>query len=191
MLELLALGADPDAALDVAAATGGTALVAEPDGRERAPFASVVRAVVADPAALSAVSSVGLYLTFRRHVRAHPGLWTHAGPTPGVVATFGLALRPGLSHADGDRHWRDVHAPLALRHHVGMWDYVQCSVVHRFHGPELDGFALCGFPSDHDLRHRFYDDDDGKAAIRADVASFSDPDRSTRMVRCREWAFGR
>lgn len=192
MLELLALGTDPEAARTVARELGGVALLAEPDppDRDPPPFRSLVRAVTADPAVLTPVADVGLYLSFRRKVRSHPGLWTNSGPTPGVVAAFGLALRPELTRAEGDAHWRDVHAPLALRHHVGMWDYTQCSVVHRFAGPDFDGFALCGFATDHDLRHRFYDDDAGRAAIGADVASFSDPARSTRAVRCREWSFG-
>lgn len=191
MLEFLALGSDPDAAREVAASLGATALLADSERAARAPFVTVVRAVTSDPGRLGPVATEGLYVIYRRQVKARPQLWAHHGPTPGVVAVFGLALRAGLSHQEGDQHWRDVHAPLALRHHVGMWDYAQCSVVQRLDGPDFDGFALCGFATENDLRHRFYDDDRGRAAIADDVASFADPDRSTRRVRCVEWDFRR
>ncbi len=189
MLEFLALGSDPDAAKAVARATGGVAYLsthADQDGR---PFASVVRVATADLAALAPAADVGCYVVYSRAMRQHPARWTQDLPTPGLVAAFGLVARADLSHAEADAHWRDTHAPLALRIHIGMWDYTQCSVVHRLSGLDLDGVALCGFGSEADLRERFFDGPDGRRAIVEDVATFVDTGRSGQRVLCQEWSF--
>jgi hypothetical protein len=68
-----------------------------------------------------------------------------------------------------------------------MWDYTQCSVVATLSGTPYDGFALCGFASEEDLRERFFDGPEGQAAIRADVATFADMERSPRRVLMTEW----
>ena len=89
---------------------------------------------------------------------------------------------PELTHLEADRHWRDRHAPLALRHHVAMTRYTQLSVVHRIHGPTWDGFALCGFDTLRDLRERFFSGSEGRVAIRRDIATFADTERSPRRL---------
>jgi uncharacterized protein (TIGR02118 family) len=99
-----------------------------------------------------------------------------------VIALYPMVRSPSLSHAEADRYWRDRHAPLALRHHVGMSHYTQLSIVHRLSGPEWDGFALCGFDSLEDLRERFFDGPEGRVAIREDVARFADGSRSPRRL---------
>jgi hypothetical protein len=63
-----------------------------------------------------------------------------------------------------------------------MSHYTQLSVVHRLHGPEWDGFALCGFDSMDDLRERFFDGPQGRIAIREDVARFADTRSSPRRL---------
>jgi uncharacterized protein (TIGR02118 family) len=189
MLEFVALGSDPAVGRAVAQQCGGIAYLADRPSADR-PFASMVRLATADPSVLEAAADVGLHLCFSRAMRSHPGQWRAPLPTPGVVAIFGLIGREGSTHAEVDAHWRDVHAPLALRHHVGMWDYTQCSVVHTFSGVAYDGLALCGFGSDADLRERFFDGPQGQEAIRADVARFADGARSPKRVLAREWRFG-
>jgi uncharacterized protein (TIGR02118 family) len=80
----------------------------------------------------------------------------------------------GLSHEQFVRHWTEVHAPLAKRHHVGVADYTQ-SVVRRAYTPggaNIDGIAELRFRTRDDFEQRFYDSDEGRAAIRADVAQF-------------------
>jgi len=188
MLEFLALGSDPAAAKAVAQELGGIALCSNGGGGDR-PFASVVRVATSDPSALAPAADLGLYLAFSRTMRAHPRNWTGPNPTPGLVAAFGLVRRAERTHAETDAHWRDIHAPLALRIHIGMWDYTQCSIVHRFSGEEYDGIALCGFGSEDDLRLRFFDGPEGQEAIRDDVAKFADTTRSPRRVLCQEWTF--
>ncbi len=189
MLEFLALGSDPDTARDVARATGGVAYLSTHSQPGDRPFASVVRVATADLGLLQPAADIGLYVVFSRAMRQHPARWTHDLPTPGLVAAFALVRRSELSHVQADAHWRDTHAPLALRIHIGMWDYTQCSVVHRLSGLDIDGVALCGFGSEADLRERFFDGPDGQRAIAEDVAKFADTSRSGQRVLCREWSF--
>lgn len=188
-LELVVIGSDPDAALEVAAATGATAYTSGED-RDDLPYRSLVRAVVSDADALAPAADVGCYVVYPREVRACPVSPPHGAALPGVVATFALLRRPELTHVECDAHWRDVHAPLALRHHVGMWAYTQCSVVRALDGPAYDGFALCGFPSEVELRERFFDGPEGRQVIRDDVASFADTGASPRRVLTTQRSFG-
>ena len=87
-----------------------------------------------------------------------------------------------MGHERADQHWRDNHAPLALKVHIAMSHYNQLSIVHRFTGPEWDGFALCGFDTIEDLRERFFATKEGEAAINKDVARFSDHKKSPRRI---------
>lgn len=150
------------------------------------PWLGVVRAV-GDPlllaGALGPAATTGLYEAELRHVRSHERSWPPGEQTPGLGLLFAIIRRDDLSHEQFDAHWRDVHAPLALRHHVGMWDYVQCSFVRPLGAgsAELDGMAICQFASLADLKERFYDGPEGRAVIQADVRRFSDVERSPAM----------
>ena len=99
-----------------------------------------------------------------------------------MIGAFGMVCHPDLDHTAADTHWRDRHGPLALVSHSAMSDYTQLSVLATLSGTPLDGMALCAFASHDDLRHRFYDSDDARAAIAADVARFADTRRSLRRV---------
>ena len=83
-----------------------------------------------------------------------------------------------------------MHAPLALRHHPGMCHYLQVSIEEVVAGPAYDGIALCAFPSDQELRQRFFGGPEDRDIIAADVAMFADVVRSPRRVRMAEWRFG-
>jgi uncharacterized protein (TIGR02118 family) len=132
---------------------------------------------------LAAVATTGLYATTFRRVKAHDRTWPDGEQTPGVGYMFAIVRHPSITHAEFDAHWRDVHAPLALAHHPGMWDYVQCS----FDGAltdgsaPLDGMAICKFATLADMKERFFDGPEGRAVIAADVARFSDVERSPAM----------
>ena len=63
-----------------------------------------------------------------------------------------------------------------------MWDYTQLSIIHTSSGPELDGFALCSFASIEDLEERFFTDDEARAIIGADVATFASPSSPRRVL---------
>jgi uncharacterized protein (TIGR02118 family) len=198
-LELAVAGNDVARARAIARACAGSLYVDERAGREGLPFRALVTAITDDAGPLLDMADVGAFVVCRRVIKARRG--TAAAATgashaasgdalPGVIALFPMVRHPSLSHAEADRYWRDRHAPLALRHHVGMSNYTQLSVVHRIHGPEWDGFALCGFDSMADLRERFYDNDDGRAAIRDDVARFADGARSPRRLLAVEERYG-
>jgi uncharacterized protein (TIGR02118 family) len=149
-------------------------------------WTAVVRAV-GDAERLAAVlrpeADQGLYAAEFRRIKAHPVDWAPGEATPGIGLLFAARRRPDLTHEEFDAHWRDRHAPLALRHHVGMWDYTQCSFTGRLDdtAPEIDGLAICKFATVEDYKERFYDSDEGRAAIGADVARFSDVGASGAM----------
>ncbi len=96
---------------------------------------------------------------------------------------FGLWRYPELSFEQADEYWRDNHAPLAIEHHVGMWDYTQCSFRRPLvdHATDYDGVAICQFPSLEDLVERFYGSPAGERAIAEDVVKFGDPNRGERV----------
>jgi uncharacterized protein (TIGR02118 family) len=80
----------------------------------------------------------------------------------------------GLTHQQFARHWTEQHTPLALRHHVGLWNYTQ-NVVRRAYTPgggQIDGIAELHFRTREDFEERFFDSDDGRAVILADVKRF-------------------
>lgn len=182
-----ALGTLGSAAVDVAQGTGGTAFVAL-EGQRDLPFTSLVISDSRD--ALVDAADVGLYAVTVRRMRHQRRFWPPDTVTPGVTAAYIVIRRPDLEHAAADTHWRNVHAPLALRHHPGMWHYHQISVDDVLAGAAIDGVALCAFASAQDLSERFFGDDEDRAVITADVASFSDVAASPRRVRMLEWRFG-
>ena len=182
MHELVVTGNDPEAAAEVAASVGGVCYAADPDDRRELPFRTLVRAMTDSADALTRAGTVGTYLAFSRIIRERPLGADPGAPSPGLTAIFPMVHHPALTHAQGDSHWRDTHAPLALQHHPGMWDYTQLSVVATLNGPPYDGFALVSFASMNDMRERFFGDDHDREVIRADVAKFADMQRSPRRV---------
>ena len=108
------------------------------------------------------------------------------GTEPCDVAMVSLMRRsPAITHAGFAEHWTRNHAPLALRRHVGLHDYHQYVVDETLTAdtPEVDGIALLGFPTRWEFDERFFDSDEGRAEIMADVARFMDrPGRETTLV---------
>lgn len=183
-----ALGRDRSAAVEVARLIGGVALVdVDNDGRDR-PFDTLV---IGDRrVAVGQAADVGLYRVSVRPMRYQGRSWPAETVTPGVTAVFAMVRRPDLTHEQADAHWREIHAPLALRHHPGMWHYLQVSIDEVVAGPAYDGIALCGFPSEQELRERFFGGPADRDIISADVGLFADAARSPRRVRMAEWRFG-
>ncbi|MEN3273442.1 MAG: EthD domain [Actinomycetota bacterium] len=99
----------------------------------------------------------------------------------GPKLLFFFGGRRSLSHDEVIAHWRDVHGPLALHHHVGMSRYVQHEVVEGS-DDRVDAIAELHFANAHDLAERFYDSDDGRRAIAADIASFAGRYSETFLV---------
>ena len=182
-----ALGSRGPEAIEVARSIAGSAFVAN-EGQREPTFTSLV--IGEDRDAVAAVADVGLYRVQVRRMRHQRRFWAPGEPTPGVTAAFGMVRHPDLAHVDSDAHWRDVHAPLALRRHPGMWHYHQVSIDEVLEGRAFDGIALCAFASEQDLVERFFGGPEDQEVIRADVASFADMVASPRRVRMTEWRFG-
>ena len=189
MHELVAVGNDPEAAAEVARSLEGVCYIGDPNEQRELPFRALVRCVTDKPQNLAPAAGVGLYLGFSRVIRTRPTTSPIGVSSPGVTAIFPLLHHPDLTHEQADAHWRDVHAPLALRHHPGMWDYTQLSVVNTFSGPKIDGFALVSFESVEFMKERFFGDDNDRDVIYRDVAAFANP-KSPRRVVATETIFG-
>jgi uncharacterized protein (TIGR02118 family) len=174
------------AAVDVARRIGGTAYVAV-DGQRDPAFTSLV--IGDDRDAVTEAAGVGLYEVTVRWMRHQRRSWPADTVSPGVTAAYAMVRRRGLTHEQADDHWRATHAPLALRHHPGMWHYHQVSIDRVLTGPEFDGVALCAFASEQDMAERFFGDDEDRRIIGADVAEFADLGASPRRVRMLEWRF--
>jgi hypothetical protein len=182
-----ALGSRRAEAIEVARAIGGVALVAT-DGQRQPVFETLV--IGDDRGAVEGVADIGLYEVAVRRMRHQRRSWPRDTVTPGVTAAYPMVRRPELTHEQADAHWRDVHAPLALRHHPGMWHYHQVTVDDVLAGPAYDGIALCAFASEQELTERFFGGPEDRAVITADVETFADVVASPRRVRMEEWRFG-
>jgi uncharacterized protein (TIGR02118 family) len=108
----------------------------------------------------------------------HPLAWERTWPdgefAPGIKMVSFMRRADAITHEQFARHWTENHTPLAIRHHVGLWNYTQ-SVVRRAFTPggtAIDGVAELHFRTQDDFVYRFFDSDDGRAVILADVARF-------------------
>jgi hypothetical protein len=104
--------------------------------------------------------------------------WTRTAraDTRDGVALIGRVRRAtGLTGPEFERHWYEVHRPLAIEHHIGMQWYVQNVVRSQEHvvtGFEADGIAELGFESAAAFETQMYDDDNSRRIIEHDVATF-------------------
>ena len=182
MLELVAIGNDIEVAISTSLHLDGICYLADPNDERVLPFRTMVRCITDSPQDLMPAAEEGMYFTFSRVVRERNTSAESGVASPGVTAIFPLLHHPDLTHEQSDAHWRDIHAPLALQHHPGMWDYTQLSVVSTLNGPEIDGFALVSFDSLDSMKERFFGDDNDRDAIYRDVASFANPESPRRVV---------
>ena len=112
--------------------------------------------------------------------------WPDGEYAPGVKMVSFMQRAEGLTHEQFARHWTENHTPLAVRHHIGLWNYTQ-NVVRRAYAPggaAIDGVAELHFRTRTDLDERFVDSDEGRAVILADVRRFmSRPRPETALMR--------
>jgi uncharacterized protein (TIGR02118 family) len=119
-----------------------------------------------------------------------PIVWDRTWPdgeyAPGIKMVSFMQRADDLTHEQFARHWTERHTPLAVRHHVGLWNYTQ-SVVRRAYTPGgsgIDGVAELHFRSRDDFDERFFDSDEGRAVILADVGRFmARPRPETALMR--------
>ncbi len=122
--------------------------------------------------------------------RHRPIVWTRSWPdgemAPGVKMVSFMQRADGTTHEQFVRHWTERHTPLAQRHHVGLWNYTQ-NVVRRAYTPggsAFDGIAELHFRTRDDFVDRFFDSDEGRAVILADVKRFMNrPRPETSLMR--------
>jgi hypothetical protein len=183
---LAALTTDAAAAIEVARSCSGTAYSANVDN-DKPHFAALV--TVDDRQSLEPIADVGLYTVEIRVLRHQRRFWPAGEASPGLVAVFSLVRPADKSHDEHVTHLRDVHAPLALRHHPGLWHYYQVSVQERLSGLDFDGFALLGFASEQEYAERFFGGDDDIAVIMEDAPKFVDQSAMPSTVRTTEWRF--
>ena len=115
-----------------------------------------------------------VYQVESRRLKSYPRTWPDGARTPGVELIAALRRGPAVSRDDFAEHWREVHAPVALRVQPGMWEYRQIVVrsVETPGSPEIDGIAVLGFPSADAFANQLAD------ATRADLDRFLDLARS-------------
>ena len=170
----------------------GARVVSDPrEETSHLPFAALV-SVDSDDAEDLIDADVGVYLCYRREQKVNPARTPDdQGRLPGKIALFPMVRHPNLSHRESDDHWRDTHTPIALRVHTEMSFYTQLAVVHTLRGPEVDGFAQCGFDSIDDLRTKFYAGPEGQREVEKDVNTFANPKASPRRLICDEYKYPR
>jgi hypothetical protein len=127
-------------------------------------------------------ASVGFYLVSERNILNQPLSQLGSSQLPGSIGIFPMVANPAIGPTAADKHWREVHAPLALEVHTAMTHYYQLNVVHRFSGPDWNGLAFCCFANESDLREKFYNSTQGKRLIAEDIVRFADTKRSPRKV---------
>lgn len=142
-------------------------------GARGLPFQALLTATTDTLSILESAADVGLYIVCRRLIK--PG-------EANSIGLFPLLHHPERTHEASDAHWRDIHAPLALVHHAHMTHYTQLSVVQTLSGRPYDGFALCGFASEEDLRERFFTTKESVQVIQDDVSKFADVSKSPRRL---------
>ncbi len=114
--------------------------------------------------------------------------WPIGTATPGVKMVSLMQRIEGITHAQFVRHWTELHAPLAVAHHVGLWNYQQRVVRRSFTpgGRLIDGIAELQFASRDDYEHKMFDNDEGRAVIFDDIPRFMRLDTS-RAALMTEW----
>lgn len=177
-LELVGLCSDSQATVTLANRLGGIAYVNHAGESDKRPYSGVLRVATDDIEAVGAIADVGLYVSFERVIKPLP----HTPSADRVIGAFGMVGHPTMTHRESDDHWREKHAPLALKSHLAMCDYTQLSFVHTISGVALDGLAMCAFDNRTDLSEKFFNDDQAKADIIADVSTFADTSASLRRV---------
>lgn len=124
--------------------------------------------------AAARTADLGLHRTAIRRMLRHRRTWPIGTVTPSITQMYFSQRRPGLSADDYHRYWEREHRDRALRHHMGMWDYSQVSVVETLLGRHVDGITVTQWPEVEDLVQRSTNGPDGSAVIREDASRFTD-----------------
>ena len=142
---------------------------------------------VPDRGALYAIArEVNVWRVDPRTPKQWQRTWPDGTEAPGVKMVSFMRRAEGLTHEQFVRHWTENHAPLAVKHHVGLSNYTQ-NVVRRAYTPggaAIDGIAELHFPTRDAFTDEFFDTDEGRAVIMADVKRFmAHPGPETALMR--------
>lgn len=121
-----------------------------------------------------AAREVNVWRVDRKFPKTWDRTWPDGEYAPGVKMVSLMQRADGLTHEQFVRHWTENHAPLALTHHVGLWNYTQ-NVVRRTYTPGgagIDGVAELHFRTRESFDTEFFDSDEGRAVIMGDVKRF-------------------
>lgn len=91
--------------------------------------------------------------------------------SPGIKYIGRLNFHPDLPASAGRRSW-DIHAPLALKVHIGMDKYVRNWIVDSSRGYPASGIAELNFPTLNDMLTRYFDSERGREEILQDTSHF-------------------
>ena len=171
----------PERLQAAAEALAGTIYIDPRENWQHLPFRALATVTTDEYGELEQLADVGLYVICRRTIKAGDAA---------SIGMFPMVRHGDLKHSESDAHWRDKHAPLALEHHCHMTHYTQLSVTNTLKGDEFDGFALCGFASEDDLRNRFFTTDASVKIIHDDVRSFANPKASPPRLIVNEVRYG-
>ena len=138
-----------------------------------------------DPGLGASLSQLGRCRSYRvtgRQVKGGGPL--SPGPVPGFAMVSPVFRAASMSHSQFDAHWGQQHAPLAVRHHIGMWRYHQYVVEEVLtEGAEpFDGIAMLYFETVEDFVERLFDSDAGRRIIMQDTRRFLSLDRSEAVL---------
>lgn len=181
-LKLAAAFSNIDNARQFARESEGLLLTSDKPETSHLPFAALFLGINDDVEETCKAADAGVFLVHERAMKNRALSDLNDEELPVSVGIFTMVANKELSPLEADRYWRDQHAPLALRVHTAMTHYYQLHVLHRFAGPGYNGFALCCFASEDDLRNRFYNSRVGQAQIAADIALFANTTKSPRRV---------
>lgn len=98
-----------------------------------------------------------------------------AGEVPGIHMLHPLWFHEDLPRSVLLRSWREIHADLALRVHVGATSYEQHLVENTLVpgvAPPYGGFSEFHFPSERAPFEGYFDSDRGRTEIRHDIRHF-------------------
>jgi uncharacterized protein (TIGR02118 family) len=120
---------------------------------------------------------VEVWRVVTREAKQWERTWPDGAPAPGVKMVSFMRRAEGLTHEQFVRHWTERHAPLALEHHPGLWNYRQHVVRRAFTpgGDAVDGIAELHFRSRDDFDTKLFGGEASKRAIFEDVARFMAP----------------
>jgi hypothetical protein len=149
------------------------------DGADFAPpYDLVLRGAFADDDALdravrlagAGLDSAHVYAVEETVVKAAP---RRNGRVPGIHMMHPLFLHEDLPRSALLRSWREIHADLAVKVHVGADSYSQFLVLRQLgEGPAYGGFSDFQFPSHEALMTGYFDSDRGRSEIRHDIRHF-------------------